>query len=184
MCATRFFRISAANIRPNRFHQNDGTIWYTGQMANLLGHIDPTTGRIDEYLLNTPMSGPHGLVADQMGDIWFTANFAGYRQARPRFREDRRIQTAGSGRARSAHAALRSKRRPLVHCAKRQHGWTSRSKDRTDQACYLAHPQIRSLRAGDRFKGRAVLLRIRREQAREPRPDNDGNPGILSAARR
>ena len=47
-------------------------------MANLLGHIDPTTGRIDEYLLNTPMSGPHGLVADQMGDIWFTANFAGY----------------------------------------------------------------------------------------------------------
>ena len=56
----------------------DGTIWYTGQMANLLGHIDPTTGRIDEYLLNTPMSGPHGLVADQMGDIWFTANFAGY----------------------------------------------------------------------------------------------------------
>ena len=56
----------------------DGTIWYTGQMANLLGHIDPTTGRIDQYRLNTPMSGPHGLVADEMGDIWFTANFAGY----------------------------------------------------------------------------------------------------------
>src|SRR5271166_6239059 len=107
-----------------------------------------------------------------------------HRQARPRFREDCRIQTAGSERARSAHAALRSKRRPLVHCAKRQHGWTSRSKDRTDQACYLAHPQIQSLRASDRFKGRAVLLRIRREQAREPRSDNDGNPRILSAARR
>ena len=43
----------------------DGTIWYTGQMANVLGRIDPTTGRINEYHLDTPMSGPHGLVADQ-----------------------------------------------------------------------------------------------------------------------
>jgi virginiamycin B lyase len=56
----------------------DGTIWYTGQMANVLGHVDPTTGRITEYHLDTPMSGPHGLVADRDGDIWFTANFAGY----------------------------------------------------------------------------------------------------------
>ena len=56
----------------------DGTIWYTGQMANALGHIDPTTGRITEYHLDTPMSGPHGLVADRDGNIWFTANFAGY----------------------------------------------------------------------------------------------------------
>ena len=56
----------------------DGTIWYTGQMANALGRVDPTTGRIVEYHLDTPMSGPHGLVADREGDIWFTANFAGY----------------------------------------------------------------------------------------------------------
>ena len=56
----------------------DGTIWYTGQMVNALGHIDPTTGRITEYHLDVPMSGPHGLVADRDGNIWFTANFAGY----------------------------------------------------------------------------------------------------------
>ena len=56
----------------------DGTIWYTGQMANALGHIEPTTGRITEYHPDTPMSGPHGLVADINGNIWFTANFAGY----------------------------------------------------------------------------------------------------------
>jgi virginiamycin B lyase len=56
----------------------DGTIWYTAQMANALGHIDPTTGYIVEYHLDTPMSGPHGLVADRDGNIWFTANFAGY----------------------------------------------------------------------------------------------------------
>jgi len=60
------------------FASLDGTIWYTGQMANVLGHIDPTTGHIVEYHLDTPMSGPHGLVADRDGNIWFTANFAGY----------------------------------------------------------------------------------------------------------
>jgi len=56
----------------------DGTIWYTGQMANALWRIDPTTDRITEFHLDTPMSGPHGLVADRDGSIWFTANFAGY----------------------------------------------------------------------------------------------------------
>jgi virginiamycin B lyase len=34
--------------------------------------------RITEFHPDTPMSGPHGLVADRDGNIWFTANFAGY----------------------------------------------------------------------------------------------------------
>jgi virginiamycin B lyase len=56
----------------------DGAIWYTGQMANTLGRLDPATGAIKEYPLKTPTSGPHGLTDDQNGHIWFTANFAGY----------------------------------------------------------------------------------------------------------
>jgi virginiamycin B lyase len=56
----------------------DGTIWYTGHMANLLGHIDPKSGEIKEYRTNKPMSGPHGLVMDKDGNIWFTANFKAY----------------------------------------------------------------------------------------------------------
>lgn len=56
----------------------DGTIWYTGHMANLLGHINPKTGDIKEYRTSRPMSGPHGLVMDKQGDIWFTANFKAY----------------------------------------------------------------------------------------------------------
>ena len=39
----------------------DGTIWYTGQMANALGHIEPLSGRITEYHPDIPMSGPHSL---------------------------------------------------------------------------------------------------------------------------
>ncbi|MBV8082863.1 MAG: cytochrome C [Candidatus Eremiobacteraeota bacterium] len=56
----------------------DGDIWYTGQMANELGRLDPRTGGITEYRLPIADSGPHGLVADASGHIWFTANFKGY----------------------------------------------------------------------------------------------------------
>jgi virginiamycin B lyase len=55
----------------------DGTMWYTGQMANVLGHLDPKTGKIKEYPL-PPQSGPHGLTYDAAGNIWFAANFHGY----------------------------------------------------------------------------------------------------------
>ncbi len=56
----------------------DGSLWYTGQLANKLGRLDPKTGEIKEYPLRTEGSGPHGLVADQQGNIWFTAAFKGY----------------------------------------------------------------------------------------------------------
>ena len=56
----------------------DGSLWYTGQAANKLGRLDPSTGAFKEYPLKTPHSGPHGLVADRQGNIWFTAISAGY----------------------------------------------------------------------------------------------------------
>jgi len=52
----------------------DGSLWYTGQMANVLGRLDPRTGRIKEYPLRTPHSGPHGLDEDKDGNIWYTGN--------------------------------------------------------------------------------------------------------------
>lgn len=56
----------------------DGSLWYTGQGANKLGRLDPSTGAFKEYPLKTPNSGPHGLVADGQGNIWFTAISGGY----------------------------------------------------------------------------------------------------------
>jgi virginiamycin B lyase len=48
-------------------------------MANKLGRLDPGTGTFKEYsLVAGKNSGPHGLVADKDGNIWYTANFAGY----------------------------------------------------------------------------------------------------------
>jgi virginiamycin B lyase len=52
----------------------DGYLWYTGQMANVLGRVDPKTGKVKEYPLKTAHSGPHGLVEDKDGDIWYTGN--------------------------------------------------------------------------------------------------------------
>jgi virginiamycin B lyase len=42
----------------------DGALWYTGQMANVLGRLDPRTGTFAEYPLLTPHGGPHGLAED------------------------------------------------------------------------------------------------------------------------
>ena len=52
----------------------DGALWYTGQMNNVLGRLDPKTGRFKEYPLKTSHSGPHGLVEDKVGSIWYTGN--------------------------------------------------------------------------------------------------------------
>ena len=60
------------------FAAADGSLWYTGQYANVLGRVDVKTGAIREYPLDVPQSGPHGLVGDKAGNIWFTANSKGY----------------------------------------------------------------------------------------------------------
>jgi virginiamycin B lyase len=52
----------------------DGSLWYSGQMANVLGRVDPKTGKVKEYKLKTAHSGPHGLKEDAQGNIWYTGN--------------------------------------------------------------------------------------------------------------
>jgi virginiamycin B lyase len=77
--AIREWDVPTAGSRPHDpLATPDGAIWYTGQMANVLGRLDPRTGAIKEFPLKTPQSGPHGLMADRDGNIWFTANFKAY----------------------------------------------------------------------------------------------------------
>jgi virginiamycin B lyase len=52
----------------------DGSIWYTGQLSNKLGRLDPKTGQFKEYPVKA-QTGPHGLAEDKDGNIWFTGNF-------------------------------------------------------------------------------------------------------------
>ena len=54
----------------------DGSIWYTGQRANVVGRFDPAAEQFKEFALPTPNSGPHGIVADKDGNIWYSGNAA------------------------------------------------------------------------------------------------------------
>src|SRR5467141_3247758 len=56
----------------------DGALWFTEQLQNKLGRLDPASGAFKEYPLKVEDSGPHGLVADSNGNIWFTGNGKGY----------------------------------------------------------------------------------------------------------
>ena len=56
---------------------SDGSIWYTSQMGNVLGRVDPKTGQVREFALKTPASGPHDLTEDNAGNIWYTGHSKG-----------------------------------------------------------------------------------------------------------
>ena len=51
----------------------DGSIWWTGMWASLVGRLDPKTGEMKEYPL-PPTAKPHSIVADKNGNIWYTGN--------------------------------------------------------------------------------------------------------------
>lgn len=54
----------------------DGSIWWTGMWASLLGRLDPVSGEMEEYFL-PPAARPHSIVPDADGNIWYTGNSNG-----------------------------------------------------------------------------------------------------------
>ena len=51
----------------------DGSIWWAGQFANLVGRIDPKTGEMREYPLPANAM-PHSVTIDDAGGVWYTGN--------------------------------------------------------------------------------------------------------------
>jgi virginiamycin B lyase len=51
----------------------DGSIWWTGMWASLVGRLDPKTGEMKEFPL-PPTARPHTIVPDKDGNIWYTGN--------------------------------------------------------------------------------------------------------------
>jgi virginiamycin B lyase len=51
----------------------DGSIWWVGQWGNVLGQIDPATGKMTEYPLPAE-ARPHSVTLDRDGNPWYTGN--------------------------------------------------------------------------------------------------------------
>ncbi|CAM3911346.1 Vgb family protein [Rheinheimera salexigens] len=51
----------------------DGSIWWAGQWANVIGRIDPKTGEMEEFALPAGAM-PHTVTVDGTGNIWYTGN--------------------------------------------------------------------------------------------------------------
>lgn len=51
----------------------DGSIWWTGMWASLVGRLDPVSGDMQEYRL-PPAARPHSIVPDREGNIWYMGN--------------------------------------------------------------------------------------------------------------
>jgi len=54
----------------------DGSLWWTGMWASLVGRLDPLTGDVREYPL-PPSARPHSIVPDDEGFIWYLGNSNG-----------------------------------------------------------------------------------------------------------
>src|SRR5437867_2254398 len=53
----------------------DGRVWFVGQVGNYLAVLDTVTGQFKRYDLD-PGSGPHNLIVDDNGIVWYTGNTA------------------------------------------------------------------------------------------------------------
>jgi len=51
----------------------DGTIYWTGQFASLVGRLNPRTGEMKEWKLETE-AHPHSIINDRAGNIWYMGN--------------------------------------------------------------------------------------------------------------
>src|SRR5512132_4467319 len=49
----------------------DGTVWYTGQRAGVLGHLNPDTGEVERIPVGEG-SAPHGVIIGPDGAAWVT----------------------------------------------------------------------------------------------------------------
>ena len=134
----------------------DGSVWYTGQRANVIGRFDPATQQFKEFALPTANSGPHGLQADKDGNIWYTGNAAGligkvdpktgkvteYKMPNPKARDPHTIACSPDGR-------------DLLHRAGGELHRHARSEGRRrrDQAGRIADGELAALRRAARLEG-------------------------------
>ena len=145
--AIREWQVPIPGSRPHDpLATRDGAIWYTGQMTNRLGRVDPKTGQVKEYPLKSPATGLHGLVEDRDGNIFHRQPPGAHRQARPADGRGDRVPHAGPEREGPPLARLRARRDALLHATAVEHGRPARPEERGDQARHRPYAALTTLR--------------------------------------
>jgi virginiamycin B lyase len=67
----RYFDVPPGSHPHDVYPAIDGGVWYTGQNAGTLGHLDPRTGDVEEIPLGGG-SAPHGVIVGPDGAPWIT----------------------------------------------------------------------------------------------------------------
>jgi hypothetical protein len=163
----------------------DGSLWYTGQAANKLGRLDLKTGEFKEYPLKTLTSGPHGLVADKDGNIWFTAISGGYvGKLNPKTGEITEYRPA-DGTEIDPHTPAFD-HNGILWFTNEETNYVGRLDPKTGKIALtkIAHAARGALRHCDLAEQYALLLRVRRQQAGQHRPEHNENPRIHVAGSR
>src|SRR4051812_22707449 len=66
------FRLPRADAFPHDpAVAHDGMFFFTEQHANAIGRFDPFLHGFREYRVPAADSGPHGIVVDVLGQVWF-----------------------------------------------------------------------------------------------------------------
>ena len=66
-----YFPVTAGDHPHDVAPAPDGTVWYTGQRAGVLGRLDPKTGKVERIPLGEG-SAPHGVIVGPDGAAWVT----------------------------------------------------------------------------------------------------------------
>jgi virginiamycin B lyase len=67
----KYFLVQAGDHPHDVAPAPDGTVWYTGQRAGVLGRLDPKTGGVERIPLGKG-SAPHGVIVGPDGAAWVT----------------------------------------------------------------------------------------------------------------
>ncbi len=62
-----------------------GDLWFTEQVSNKIGEINPRTDAIREFTIPTPRSFPGAIIAGSDGNLWFTEQLSTFGQEGPLF---------------------------------------------------------------------------------------------------
>ena len=141
-----------------------------------MGRLDPKTGKIREFRLSTPDSGPHGLVADKEGHIWFTANYKGYVGKLSPSAGDIVEYRMPDPAAKDPHS-LAFDQSGILWLTFEASNFIGRLDPRTGavRLITVTHQPFAALRHRGDLTGHSVLLRIRLEQTRLDRSEYHGD---------